>query len=346
MLTYSARPRGLYKEPINAEIEFPCIVNLAFKFEPGRTFGGEGSLGRTVPLGAKARLGMDFCRGETTVDSDMFLEPIEVELKLNDGVIVFEGATMRITFEAESREALESVLETYYYCIPALLSIDLIDTPIVTEVQGTAGGVSFCWGILDSSPHKVDVVTKQIQEERIITAFNRLKLFDENKTLQNLRLLAATQYFYLACRLNRTTTKLWEFLSESILNEAKILETLFPAPPEKTIDYARFGLKSLGFSDLEIEALFIPALALRNSIDIGHPMLTVLSTGDAKILYRYTDQAEDAFRTLLQRVFQGVETGAFIPQPVENVSPSSETRRVIRRIAENLAEYENKSRVS
>ena len=46
-------------------------------------------------------------------------------------------------------------------------------------------------------------------------------------------------------------------------------------------------------------------------------MLKVLSIDDAKILYRYTDQAEDAFRTLLQRVFQAVETGAFTPQSVE-----------------------------
>ena len=56
MLTYSARPRELCVEPINAEIEFPCKVNLVFTFEPGRTFGGEGSPSKTVPLGAKRDL--------------------------------------------------------------------------------------------------------------------------------------------------------------------------------------------------------------------------------------------------------------------------------------------------
>lgn len=342
MLTYSARPRGLYTEPDNAEIKFPCMVDLAFKFEPSSVFGGEGSPSRTVPLGATVRLCMDFCRGETTVETDSHLDPIELKLYKSDGIVAFEGATMRISFQAASREAIESVLETYYYCIPALLSIDLIDTPVITEVRGTAGCISFCWGILDSGLQKLDAVTKQIQEERIITAFTRLKLFDESKLSENLRLLAATQYFYLTSRLNRTGMKLWEFLSESLLNEAKILETLFPAPPEKTIDYARSGLKSLGYSELEIEALFIPALALRNSIDVGHPMLAVLSSGDAKILYRYTDQSEDAFRMLLQRIYERVETGAFIMQPVENFSPSSDTRRVIKLIDENLAKYEKK----
>jgi hypothetical protein len=199
---------------------------------------------------------------------------------------------------------------------------------------------------LHTSWHRFDAVTKQIQEERIITAFKRLKLLDESKGLQNRRLLAATQYFHLACRLNRTGGKLWEFLSESLLNEAKILEILFPAPPEKTIEYARSGLKSLEFSDVEIEALFIPALALRNAIDIAHPTLAVFSTDDATILYQYADQAEDAFRTLLQRVYQRVEAGTFIPQPVEDVSPSSKMQKVIMRIAENLVKYDKTKKTS
>lgn len=341
MLTYIARPRGLYKEPMNAQLEFPCAVELAFTFEPSSTFGAEGSPSRTVPLGANARLGVNFCKGELTVSTDTCLEPLAVELSTSDGVIVFEGATMRVSFEAQSRAALESVLETYYYCVPSLLSIDLIDAPIVSEIRGTAGQVPFCWAVLDTSWHKFDAVTKQIQEERVFTAFKRLKLLDESNGPQNRRLLAATQYFYSACRLNRTGNKLWEFLSESLLNEAKILEILFPAPPQKTIEYARSGLKSLEFTDLEIDALFIPSLALRNAIDIAHPTLAVFSTNESTILWQYADKAEDAFRKLLQRVFQRVEAGTFVLQPVQDVSPSAEARRVVQRIAENLANYEN-----
>ncbi len=340
MLTYIARPRGLYTEPLGAHIKFPCTIDVAFTFEPGRAFGAEGSPSRTVPLGAAVELAVDVCKGETGVSADRSLEPIGMEMVGTDGSVVFEGSTMRVSFEATSRAALESVLDTYYYGIPALLSIDLIDAPVVSDVRGTAGRIPFCWGLLNTGWNTFDVVTRQIQENRILAAFERLRLLDESKGPRNRRLLAATQYFYLACRLNRRGAKLWEFLSESLLNQAKILEVLFPAPPGKTIDYARSGLKSLGFTELEIEALFIPALTLRNAIDIAHPTLAVFSTDDAMVLWRYTDRAEDAFRTLLQRVFERVAAGTFDLQPAQDVSPSSESLGVIKRIAGNLARYD------
>ena len=63
----------------------------------------------------------------------------------------------------------------------------------------------------------------------------------------------------------------WEFMSEVLLNFAKVLEVLFPASESQTIDAARAGLRELGFAEDEVEKWFVPALALRNHLDVARP---------------------------------------------------------------------------
>jgi len=55
MLTYLVRPRGLYKEPDMGLLEFPGMVCLEFRLEPGGSFRGQRaapSLGATRIEGA------------------------------------------------------------------------------------------------------------------------------------------------------------------------------------------------------------------------------------------------------------------------------------------------------
>ena len=59
-----------------------------------------------------------------------------------------------------------------------------------------------------------------------------------------------------------------EFLPEVVLNLAKVLEVLFPPGGDgRTRDAVRQNLSQLGFSELEIEADYIPAMALRNAAE-------------------------------------------------------------------------------
>jgi hypothetical protein len=109
---------------------------------------------------------MNFCRGESTLDSTDRLEPIQLALQGHGEKIEFEGASMNVTVEARTRHHLQSVLETLYYCIPALLSVEMLDTPVIAEVRGSADSVTFCWGIIDSGPIPFEAVTKQGQEDR------------------------------------------------------------------------------------------------------------------------------------------------------------------------------------
>jgi hypothetical protein len=339
VLTYLARPRGLYTEPPNATLTFPSRVETVFTFQPGASFGGEGPIGRIVPLGAKVRLEWDACRGETNVITDSPLPPVGLELDAADGSVHFEGPLMKVITKCESRLELQSFLETYYYALPAILSVDFLDVPIVSDVRGTIGEASFCWGPLDSGWSSFDSVTPEIQEKRIVTAYNRLKLLAESQEQGTIRLLAATEYFHVACQLNRLANRRWGFLAESLLNCAKILEVLFPAPPQQTIKSTREALTHLGFTEVEIEALYVPALALRNAIDVAHPNLAVFPVDDAAILYSYADAAEDGFRLLLRRLFQLLEEGKLSLEPARAISPSSEAQRIIKRLAANLQRY-------
>lgn len=340
MLTYFARPRGLYTDPDGAAPSFPCRVEVSFVFEPGTPFGGSGATGRTVPLGSNVRSSWNACKGETRLDTDARIVPVDVEFSGQDAAITFRGPVMTVTTRCNSRGDLESLLCTYYYALPASLAIDFIDVPVIAEVRGVAGDVSFCWGLLKQTG-SLDAVTTPIQEKRIASAYDRLKLIDEGESYTNRRLLGALQYFHIACRLSRLGERWCEFLSEALLNLAKVLEVLFPGPPGQSMDAARQGLNDLGYSESEIEALFIPALALRNAVDVAHPTVAVLSAADAATLHQYAELAEDSIRELLRRIFERLAAGSYHVKAVPNVSPSADTLGLISRLKHNLAEYAN-----
>ena len=58
---------------------------------------------------------------------------------------------MRVSFEAESKKT-SVCAETYYYCIPALLSIESIGTPVITEVRGTTECIYILLGHFQFKP--------------------------------------------------------------------------------------------------------------------------------------------------------------------------------------------------
>jgi hypothetical protein len=75
--------------------------------------------------------------------------PAEIELILDraDGQVAVDGATVTLITEVRSCKELESILETYFYALPPLLALEMLESPIVTEVNGCIGAVSFCWGL-------------------------------------------------------------------------------------------------------------------------------------------------------------------------------------------------------
>lgn len=340
MLTYLVRPRGLYREPENASLQFPGTVRLEFHIEPGGPFGEDVPPLRTVPFGAKMRLEWNACRGETSISTDARLPKIAMQLEGQDGRIEVDGALVRIVTDVRSRDELERLLETYFYGLPPLLGLEMLDTPIMSEVRGSLGDVTFCWGLLDSGQGAIDATTSDIQAARITRALSRLQMLDERNGLANRRLLAATQYFHIACRLLQAPGRRWEFLAEAILNFSKTLEVLFPAPPQQSLNVVRQALaSSLQFPDLEIEALYIPAIVLRNAVDVAHPTLAAHTTESLAVLAQYCDVADEAFGRLLLRIFDRVADGSFALAVPSSTAVSSDTTRVIERMRNNLQQF-------
>jgi hypothetical protein len=110
-----------------------------------------------------------------------------------------------------------------------------------------------------------------------------------------------------------------------ILNLAKTLEVLFPPGGDgRTRDAARGALRQLGFGDAQIEGDFIPALALRNEIDVGHVELGLFTMDQLKIIHAFTERAEGAFRDLLDRLLSQVESGGFAVTPYTATSARPE----------------------
>ena len=138
---------------------------------------------------------------------------------------------------------------------------------------------------------------------------------------------------HVALRLDSAGAVPGEFLAESILNLCKVLEVLFP--PEGgsgTVDAIRSGLKKLGYSELEIERDFVPAVALRNYIDVGHVFLGLFSQSELTILNTYVDHAYSKFQGMLERLLNKVAVGEFEIMPYEVGPAANKAKDIVRKM--------------
>jgi len=101
-------------------------------------------------------------------------------------------------------------------------------------------------------------------------------------------------------------------------------------------DDVRTALEKLGYTYEEIERDFIPAMLLRNSIDVGHPMLSLFSLPQLETLHKYADRAERAFRDLLVRLFREIESGRLDIPPYKLDRVDRETEQIIENLRKRL----------
>ena len=152
--------------------------------------------------------------------------------------------------------------------------------------------------------------------------------------------MAALHYFYVASRLSQEGSIAGEFLPEVILNYSKVLEVLFPPSGDgQTRDAVRRGLTELEFTDSEIEADYLPIMALRNEIDVAHVDLSLFKREQLTLIHSYTEYAEECFRILLSRVLNAIEEGNFTVAPYEATSASPRAISIIERLQEHASRY-------
>src|SRR5262249_18760334 len=118
-------------------------------------------------------------------------------------------------------------------------------------------------------------------------------------------------------------------------NLAKTLEVLFPAAAGRgTRDTIRDNLRGLGYTEVEVESCFLPAMALRDELDVAHISLAAFDRKQLGTIFRYAEAAEDYFRKLLQRIFNATAASSFEPVPYEDKGPRREATVLLQRLAE------------
>ncbi len=296
MLTYQIRPRIFRHEP-GKELAFPAQCELCFHFQPTQPFGTESSGGRTAVRAVAASILFNANNGQHWIESKEPLSALDVTLNEPTRTVRLVGQTLTISERFESLFAMDAVIKGVFFVLPTLLNVLFADPPYIERVDGKVGLNSFRWE-LDEWHAEFRTTTQQQQEERFAKAWERIGMVcDPNRS----RLTPGLHYFHVACRLARAGSTAGEFIAEVVLNLAKSLEVLFPPTGDgRTRDAARAGLQRLGLSKSQIECNFIPAMALRNEIDVGHVELGLFTMDQLKTLHAFTERAEGAFREMFE----------------------------------------------
>ena len=327
MLTYQIRPRVLMVE--TGELTFPNHAEIKVRFEGSPAFGGDSPPGRTVRLGSVATSRWDANRGRSDVIGMPPLDPLDVVIPGNDVTVRLNATTLQVGFECPERGALLGALGTLRYLIPLLLNVEFSDPPVVATTYGRVGDVEFNWQV-EWTAAMFEAVEQPGQELKVLHAWQRLPLVADGG---DARLRVALYYFYKACRLEQAGYGPSEFLAEILLNLAKTLEVLFPARDgKKTRDVVRNNLRRLGYSDDEVEGNFLPAMALRDEMDVAHVSLATFTPAQLGTIFRYAEAAEQHFRKLLQRVIEAIESHSLTLQPYEDRGPRPQAMMLVERL--------------
>ncbi len=306
MLTYRIQKRHF--KITEGTATFPNEVRVEMALAPSTPFGGTVGGGLTVTRNVKAHSMWNANTDRHIAESDEPFPPVDVTLHGFDHSEAFsvKGTTLTMRGRFESATHLEGLVLSVYHLLPAILNVNFGDAPTVIQVSREIGEAKFRWELTQTRA-TIRVTDTSTQEKYIADAWRCLTdLFSQG---HHRRLAAALHYFHVACRLRAVGDSPWEFMGESILNLAKTLQALFGQLGE---DVKR-GLRSLGYSDAELEP-FLTVMELRDALDSGHVMLSVMNEEQAHELYVFLYAREAPFRELLNRAVEGTRKGTFTVQ--------------------------------
>lgn len=335
MLTYQVRQRVFTLEGDQA-LPFPAIGSVRFYFSPLQPFGVEAAGGHTAVQNVAASVTFNANTGAHIIESKQPLMALNVSIEAPSRIVNLNGNVLTISQIFESNQELTALIESIYFGYPMLLAVEFADPPIVDRVDGKIGEIGFRWELIDWKA-RFEITTQERQEHSVKLSWQRLDILAKPGSH---RLLAALHYFHVALRLARRGEIAGEFLPEMILNLSKVLEVLFPSAGDgKTLDAARAGLAMLGFSQTEIEADYLPAIALRNQIDVGHVYLSLFKREQLALIHSYVQYAEMPFRLLFKRVMERVASGSFEVDVYVPMSAAGDAVKTVERLREHAERY-------
>jgi hypothetical protein len=333
LFAYQARPRVCFRDD-GRVLVFPNKVHIEIAFAPVTGLGGAAPPGLTGIKDQTARLNRDMNTGKVTVSVEKPLDDVTFDGLVGGVSVHLHGTQLELDFSAQSREQLEGVLNVFHHVLPLVLGVSFVDPPTILHTSGQVGDVPFTWQV-ERGAGSWDVTSAEIQEARVAEAMRRLEVI---VTPANRRLLAGVSYFNRAVRLARSGATAFEFTGEVMLNLAKCLEVLFPPRAgSQGRDAARAGLISLGLSRDDIEAYFLPAMALRSQVDVAHVRLTLFSYEQMMTIQDYSEVAEVKFRGMIARLLAAVGDGSYVLQPYEDEGPDKGVAQLLHRLKGSMA---------
>lgn len=336
MFTYQVRPRVIRFEE-DFDLTFPVDGTVRFIFGPLQPFGVHPSVGRTAVKDVAAKVTFNANTGQHYIESEKPLEPLDVVIEEPKRTLHLKGNVLAINQKFDSFSELTQLIEGVYFGFPALLNVEFADPPLIERIDGVLGGKAFRWELSFWRTEFV-TTTQEAQETSFVNAWERIGLLSVST---NTRIFAAIHFYYVATRLLHQAVLAGEFLPEVILNLSKVLEVLFPPKGDgKTRDAVRNGLSKLGYSDVEVEADFMPAMALRNEIDVGHVDLSLFKLEDLKLIHCYVAKSEFTFKTLIKAIFEKIQSGEFQVDQYERQPVSGSALAVVERMKKHKERYE------
>lgn len=103
------------------------------------------------------------------------------------------------------------------------------------------------------------------------------------------------------------------------------------------------AIRALGYSNDQIEGSFIPVIALRNYIDVGHLFLSILKRKQLNTIYLFTENIEDIFRQLLRKIFNAMNSGTFYIKEYDELTPKKNVQKIIERMNCQLEAMQKKT---
>ena len=332
MLTYQVRER-VFRLDEEKTFTFPTDVIIEIVFKPLQPFGSGLDEGKTCVKAVAASILFDANTGHHSIASEKPLSPLNVTINEELRKIELKGNVLTINQKVESLKELDELLQSLLFTLPILLNIEFVDPPSIESVSGKIDGNDFRWE-LNNWNMSFETTTQEKQEKKVIDSWERNTVLSQSG---GRRLLAALHYFHVACRLTRSGNSPWEFMAESLLNYSKVLEVLFPSSGEsKSMEAVRCELKKLDIDTKEIEKYYVPAIALRNKIDVAHVDLSIFTRKQLQVLHTYTEEAETKFRELLKIIFSKLKDNEYSIPEYTNLEARTEAITTIENMAKNF----------
>ena len=352
MYTYQVRKSSLYcRNSIDSarldSLNYPQMAQVQLDWSPRKTFGEhiENRQSFASTQMQDAFLGVDLTNNFTELSRSYPKAPISVKVgSVADRVLLeFKGSTLLIEAMITSRKGLTTMIQVYTYHLSALLSIEIEDAPVAVKVRGRIAGIPFAWGPVAHNPETrqtdQNLASEDDVEKYVSNALEYLSWIHTEQSAQCIQLLAVSSYLQKAARLRRLSERRWEFVAEEILNFYRILNALFPWKEGKSMNTTRRELTKLGFPEVEIEALYIPAIVLRNQGDVAHVQLQPPEGEGRDLVCEYADIAEGAFRKLLQVVAQKLMSKEYSIQVGSTTTAADSKKEPVERLKSAFDAY-------